>query len=87
MTESQDKPTPRKRSRRKPDTVEAPRTSKAVEHPPTEKPVLKVEEPVPNKYAPKPKVGAPTLGRSPNYVQSVGLGKLKVETANGYTDV
>ena len=87
MTESQDKPTPRKRSRRKPNTVEAPRTSKTVEHPPTEKPVLKVEEPVPNKYAPKPKVGTPTLGRSPNYVQSVGLGKLKVETANGYTDV
>ena len=87
MTESQDKPTPRKRSRRKPSLPEAPRTSKTVEHPPTEKPVLKVEEPVPNKYAPKPKVGTPTLGRSPNYVQSVGLGKLKVETANGYTDV
>ena len=88
MTESQDKPTPkRRRSRRKPDTVEAPRTSETVEHPPTEKPVLKVETPEPNKYAPKKKVGTPTLGRSPNYVESVGLGKLKVETAHGYTDV
>ena len=87
MTESQDKPTPRKRSRRKPSQPEAPRTSKEVEQPPTEKPVLKVETPEPNKYAPKTKVGTPKLGRSPNYVKTVGLGKLKVETANGYTDV
>jgi hypothetical protein len=86
--ESQDKPTPkRRRSRRKPDTVEAPRTSETVEQPPTEKPVLKVETPEPNKYAPKPKVGTPRLGRSPNYVESVGLGKLKVITANGNIDV
>ena len=85
MTESQDKPTQRKRSRRKPSQPEAPRTSETVEHPPTEKPVLKVETPEPNKYAPKPKVGAPTLGRSPNYLESVGLGKLKVITANGTT--
>ena len=87
MTDSQDKPTPRKRSRRKPSQPEAPRTSETVEHPPTEKPVLKVETPEPNKYAPKTKVGTPTLGRSPNYVKTVGLGKLNVETANGYTDV
>ena len=79
--------TPKRRSRRKPSQPEAPRTTKEVVHPPTEKPVLKVEEPVPNKYAPKPKVGTPTLGRSANYVSSVGLGNLKVETANGYTDV
>jgi hypothetical protein len=78
---------PKRRSRRKPTQPEAERTVKEVPHPPTEKPVLKVEEPVPNKYAPKAKVGAPTLGRSPNYVQSVGLGKLKVTTANGNTDV
>ena len=87
MTESQDKPTPKRRSRRKPSQPEAPRTSETVEHPPTEKPVLKVETPEPNKYAPKTKVGTPTLGRSPNYVKTVGLGKLNVETANGYTDV
>ena len=85
--ESQDKPAPKRRSRRKPTQVEPKRTSKKVEHPPTEKPVLEVETPEPNKYAPKPKVGTPTLGRSPNYVQTVGLGNLKVETVNGYTDV
>ena len=82
--ESQE-PTPRRKSRRKPSQPEAERTSKEVVHPPTEKPILKVEEPVPNKYAPKPKVGTPKLGRSPNYVESVGLGKLKVITANGTT--
>ena len=81
-------PAPKRRSRRKPShTTERPRTVETVEHPPTEKPVLKVETPEPNKYAPKKKIGTPTLGRSPNYVDSVGLGKLKVETANGYTDV
>lgn len=78
---------PKRRSRRKPTQPEAERTVKEVPHPPTEKPILKGEEPVPNKYAPKAKVGTPTLGRSPNYVQSVGLGKLKVTTANGNTDV
>ena len=80
--------TPGRKSRRKPTLPEAERTSKEVEHPPTAKPTLKVEEPVPNKYAPKPKVGTPTLGRSPNYVQTVGLGNLKVQTAHGTrTDV
>ena len=80
------------RSRKKPDTVEKPRTeevaentiSKMEERPAAE---IKVETPEPNKYAPKKKVGAPTIGRTPNYVESVGLGKLKVTTANGYTDV
>lgn len=38
-----------------------------------------------NKYAPKPKIGTPTLGRSPNYVTTVGLGGLKVIT-NGRTE-
>ena len=79
--------TRKRRSSKKPDSVEAPRTVTEVEHPPTEKPVLKVETPEPNKYAPKPKIGKPTLGRSPNYVETVGLGKLKVITANGNTDV
>ena len=36
-----------------------------------------------NKYAPKEKIGTPTLGRSPNFVTKVGLGNLKVITANG----
>ena len=73
--------------RRKPTQKEAPRTAKKVEIPPNEKVELTVETPVPNKYEPKPKVGTPTLGRSTNYVTSVGLGNLKVETANGTTDV
>jgi len=50
-------------------------------------PEIKVETPEPNKYGPKKKVGAPIIGRSVNYVESVGLGKLKVTTANGNTDV
>ena len=70
-------------------TVERERTAKEIEHPPTEKPVLVREDPVPyteeespnNKYGKKPKVGTPTLGRSPNYVKTVGLGNLQVEHA------
>ena len=38
-----------------------------------------------NKYAPKEKIGTPTLGRSPNYVEKVGLGGLKV-IHNGRTE-
>ena len=80
-------PPKRTRSPRKAkSTPERKRTAKAIEHPPTEKPVLVREDPVPfteeespnNKYGRKPKVGAPTLGRSPNYVTTVGLGKLEV---------
>ena len=36
-----------------------------------------------NKYAPKQKIGTPTLGRSTNFVTTVGLGNLKVITPNG----
>jgi hypothetical protein len=75
------------RPRRKTTQVEPERDVRTVEHPPTEKPVLKVETPKPNKYEPKPKIGAATLGRSPNYVTKVGLGNLKVTTAHGSTDV
>jgi len=39
-----------------------------------------------NKYAPKAKIGKPTIG-APNRVERVGLGNLKVITTNGYTDV
>lgn len=39
-----------------------------------------------NKYAPKPKIGKPTIG-VPKRVETVGLGNLKVITTNGYTDV
>ena len=81
-----------RRSSKKPTAAEAPRTEEVAENTlsnMTEKePVeIKVETPEPNKYAPKPKIGTPTLGRSPNYVETVGLGKLKVITANGNTDV
>jgi len=84
--------TRKRRSSKKPDSVEAPRTEEVAENTlsnMTEKPAveIKVETPEPNKYAPKPKIGKPTLGRSPNYVETVGLGKLKVITANGNTDV
>ena len=85
--EEQEKKPVRRRSRKKPTQVEVERTVKEVEHPPTDKPVLKVEEPKPNKYEPKPKVGTPTLGRSPNYVTKVGLGNLTTVTVNGNTDV
>jgi hypothetical protein len=74
-------------SRRKPTQIEVERDVHTVEHPPTEKPVLRVENPKPNKYEAKPKIGAPTLGRSPNYVTKVGLGNLKVTTAHGNSDV
>ena len=76
-----------RKSRKKPTLPEPDRTSETIQHPPTEKPELKVETPVPNKYASKPKVGTPTIGRGTNYVSSVGLGNLRVDTANGYTDV
>jgi len=74
-------------NRRKPSQAEPERDVREVEHPPTEKPVLKVETPKPNKYDPKPKIGAPSLGRSPNYVTKVGLGNLEVTTAHGNSDV
>lgn len=34
----------------------------------------------------KDKIGTPTLGRSTNYVTRVGLGNLKVVSADGYED-
>ena len=69
-------PAPKKRTR-----------SRKVEQPPSEKVELTVEEPLDipeNKYQPKKKVGA---NRPKNIVNTVGLGKLKVETVNGYIDV
>ncbi|MCH2668981.1 MAG: hypothetical protein MK009_03905 [Gammaproteobacteria bacterium] len=40
-------------------------------------------EPPKNMHAKKDKIGKPTIGRGPNYVETVGLGNLKVITANG----
>ena len=79
--------TPNSPNRRKQSRPEPERDVRTVEHPPTEKPVLKVETPKPNKYEPKPKIGTATLGRSPNYVTKVGLGNLEVTTAHGNSDV
>ena len=31
-----------------------------------------------NKYAPQEKIGTPTLGRSPHFVDRIGLGNLRV---------
>lgn len=39
------------------------------------------------KYAPKPKVGTPTLGRETGYVTKPGLGTLQVTTAYDNSDV
>ena len=58
--------------------------TRKVEQPPNEKVELTVEEPIENKYAPKKKIGSNT--RPKNIVNTVGLGQLKVETINGYTD-
>ena len=71
------------------DSPKAPRKrtrTRKVEQPPNEKVELTVEEPIApeNKYAPKPKIGA---NRPKNIVNTVGLGNLKVEPVNGYTDV
>ena len=67
-----------------PDKKPARKTrSRKVEQPPNEKVELTVEEPVANKYAPKPKIGA---NRPKNTVTTVGLGNLTVETIKGYAD-
>ena len=78
-------PAPKRRTTRKKTTTEPKRTVEPAQEIKNEKVELKVETPEPNKYAPKPKVGTPTLGRSPNYVTTVGLGNLKVTTVNGNT--
>ena len=49
---------------------------------------ITVETPKPNKYAKKKLIGADKpIGKPANYVNTVGLGKLKVITAHGRTDV
>ena len=39
------------------------------------------ESPAP--YMKRSKIGEPTIGRSPDYVKTIGLGNLTVITANG----
>ena len=36
-----------------------------------------------NRYLKRTKLGTPTIGRSPDYVETVGLGNLTVITADG----
>jgi hypothetical protein len=50
-----------------------------------EKPTA-IKEPTRMKYSPRDKVGTPQLG-SPVTIKTVGLGKLKVITQNGYTNI
>jgi hypothetical protein len=45
------------------------------------------EEPKENKYAPKMRVGRPTISTPGQKVTTVGLGNLKVITVNGDTNV
>ena len=48
---------------------------------------LFAEEEKPNKYAPKMKVGKPTISTPGKKVTTVGLGNLKVITVNGNTNL
>ena len=48
---------------------------------------LFTEKETPNKYAPKMKVGKPTISTPGQKVTTVGLGNLKVITVNGNTNV
>ena len=52
-----------------------------------EGPEIKVETPEPNKYAPKKRISTGTVGNTTNYIDTVGLGKLRVINAHGNTDV
>ena len=87
--------TPNKRSRRKPSVPEDKREAEVAQHTISkmkgeEAEEIKVETPKaldPERYLAKRKLGKPTTGRSPNYVEKVGLGNLKVITAHGNTDV
>ena len=45
------------------------------------------EKEKPNKYAPKMKVGKPTVSAPGKKVETVGLGNLKVITVNGNTNI
>ena len=50
-------------------------------------PLPQVETPEPleqdDRYLKRTKLGTPTIGRSPDYVKTVGLGNLTVITADG----
>ena len=46
-----------------------------------------LDGPAKMKYGRRDLIGTPTIGRSPNFVKTVGLGNLEVITVNGNTDV
>lgn len=66
------------------DNNNQPKRNRRKSEPVTETP--NVEVTTPNKYAPKPKIGAPVLGRPANFVETVGLGKLQVIHATSSND-
>ena len=70
------------------DNKQAPKRRQRSKAEPPTTPEFTPAKPV-NKYAPKAKIGKPTLGRSTEYVETVGLGNLKVihAKANDNTDV
>ena len=70
------------------DNKQAPKRRQRSKAEPPTTPEFTPAKPV-NKYAPKAKIGTPTLGRSTEYVETVGLGNLKVihAKANDNTDV
>jgi hypothetical protein len=70
--EEEKKPAPKKPRSRKTYPKEAEGGFEVAGNP------AKYKEAHENKYAPKEKIGKPTLGRSPAYVEKVGLGGLKV---------
>ena len=55
--------------------------------PPLSKEDKELFEEKPNKYAPKMRVGKPTISTPGQKVTTVGLGNLKVITINGNTNV
>lgn len=85
--QEQEQEAPKPRHRKVNHKPENKTTTRKVQKTESKEVVLTVEEPVPNKYEKKTKVGTPTLGRSANYVSKVGLGNLTTVTAHGNTDV
>ena len=70
----------------KPSRPQKVRRTKKVQ-PPLSKKDKELFEEKPNKYAPKMRVGKPTISTPGQKVTTVGLGNLKVITVNGNTNV
>jgi hypothetical protein len=83
------KPAQEIKNEKAPLTVETPEPNPVTEKKLTQKMTLGDDPYTPdgNRYAPKMKVGTPTIGRSPNYVKTVGLGNLQVTTVNGNSNI